>query len=132
QRYLSAAMTRISNVPAGTPDDRNDVVVKMAGVDQSTADSLRAEGIDTIAQLTAVDPVRISIFTGLPFDYVLRLIDSAILWTFYRDKSEQLREFGIRGASGLLTYGEPTAKDMTLAAALTDAMATFRVCQQRV
>jgi hypothetical protein len=133
QKYLSAAAARVSSTPAGSPDERNDVVVKMVGVDQSSADSLRAEGISTIAQLTAVDPVRISIFTGLPFEYVLRLIDSAILWTFFRDKSEQLREFGIRGASGLLTYSESTAIDMALAAsALTDAMAALRACQQQV
>ena len=85
-------------------------MVKLAGVDQATADALRAEGIGTIAQLTAIDPVRTSIQTGLPFEYVLRLIDSAILWTFFRSKTDQLREFGLRGASGLLLYADSMAE----------------------
>jgi len=133
KKYLSAAATRLGNAPAGSPDERNDIVTKMAGVDEAAADALRAEGVSTIAQLTAVDPIRISILTGLPFAYVLRLIDSAILWTFFRDKTEQLREFGLRGASAMLVHAESPATDLGSAAGkLTDAQAALRTCQQRV
>jgi hypothetical protein len=133
KKYLTAAATRLGNAPVGSPDERNDIVTKMAGVDEAAADALRAEGVSTIAQLTAVDPIRISILTGLPFAYVLRLIDSAILWTFFRDKTDQLREFGLRGASAMLAHAESPATDLALAAGkLTEVQAALRTCQQGV
>jgi hypothetical protein len=133
KKYLSAIATRLGNAPAGAPDEKNDVIIKMAGVDEAASDALRAEGISTIAQLTAIDPIRTSIVTGLPFQYVLRLIDSAILWTFFQDQTDKLRAFGLRGASAMLMHAEVPATDLASAAGkLTDAQATLRTCQQRM
>ncbi len=107
-------------------------VVTLSGVDEATADALRAEGVSTIAQVTAVDPVRISILTGLPFEYVLALIDSAILWTFFRDDTDKLRAYGLRGASGLLLHAEtPPEAELAIAGAmLATATETLRQRQQ--
>lgn len=130
KKYLSAAATRLGNAPAGSPNERNDVVVTMAGVDETASDALRAEGIATIAQLTAVDPVRLSILTGLPFYYVLRLIDSAMLWTFFRDDTDKLRAYGLRGASALIRHTEQPTDLGTAAGRFTAAQTAEHAARQ--
>jgi len=76
--------------------------------------------VSTIAQLVAVDPIRTSIRSGLPFEYILRLIDAAILWVFVGDKLTQLRPLGLRGASDVLDlyddWNGPEASATALAA----------------
>ncbi|MGH7154632.1 MAG: hypothetical protein ACREF3_11955 [Acetobacteraceae bacterium] len=133
KKFLSAAATRMGNTTSTTPSERDDIVVKLAGVDEEAAAALKAEAVGTIAQLTAIDPVRISILTGLPFEYVLGLVDSAILWTFFRDKTDQLREFGLRGASGLVAYDDRANEhDLAQAAGtFADAEAASRAAQKR-
>lgn len=111
-RILGSVAAKTGALPSATPEERNDVIVKLPGVDEEKARALGAEGVTTIAQLIAVDPIRTSIGTGLPFEYVLGLIDAALLWRYFGIHLEALREFGFIGASQALNFAEaqrPTA-----------------------
>jgi len=101
-KYLTTALTKLGYPPQASDDERPDLVSALAGVDQEKTRTLRMEGISTISQLVAVDPVRLSIRSGLSFEYILRLVDAAILWNFFGQKTDSLRTMGIRGASDLL------------------------------
>ncbi|HUL06729.1 MAG TPA: hypothetical protein VLV76_10380 [Candidatus Acidoferrum sp.] len=112
-KYLGNAANRFTNTQNATPAERDDLAVKLPGVDEETARRLAAEGVTTIAQLVSVDPVRLSVRSGLTFDFVLALIDAAILWTYAAGKIACLREFGFKGASNILIYNE-IVRDKTI------------------
>jgi hypothetical protein len=105
-KILSNVAAKAGALPSATPEERNDVIVKLPGVDEEKASALRTEGVTTIAQLIAVDPIRTSIRTGLPFEYVLCLIDAALLWRYVGVQLDALREFGFTGASQVLNFAE--------------------------
>ena len=105
-RILSNFATKAGGLPSATPEERNDLIIKLPGVDEEKAAALRTEGITTIAQLIAVDPIRTSIRTGLPFEYVVCLIDAALLWRYVGVQLDALREFGFIGASQVLNFAE--------------------------
>ncbi len=109
-KYLSAGVNKlVPNVQLGSGAERDDLVVRLPGISEEIGRSLAAEGVTTIAQLVAVDPVRLSIRSGLPFDFVLATVDAAILWTYVGGKITVFREFGFKGASNVLAYAETTA-----------------------
>jgi len=101
-RMLTTALTRFNIKLINSDDERDDLIIKLTGVDEDKARALRMEGVSTITQLIAVDPTRTSIRSGLPFEYVLDMIDAAMLWDFVGDKVKVLRPLGVRGASDLL------------------------------
>ncbi len=105
-KILSNVAAKAGMLPSTTPEERNDVIVKLPGVDEEKASALRTEGVTTIAQLIAVDPIRTSIRTGLPFEYVVCLIDAALLWRYVGVQLDALREFGFIGASQVLNFAE--------------------------
>ena len=101
-RALGKAATRFGVQMTTSSAERDDLIVRLAGVDEDKARALSVEGVSTIAQLVAVDPIRASIRSGLPFEYVLRLIDAALLWVFVGDTLNEMRPLGLRGASDML------------------------------
>jgi hypothetical protein len=105
-RMLSSVAVKAGGLPSAAPDERNDVIVRLPGVDEEKARALGAEGVTTIAQLIAVDPVHTSISTGLQFKYLLGLIDTALLWRYFGTHLDALREFGFIGASQVLDFAE--------------------------
>jgi hypothetical protein len=115
---LGTAAKRFGVQMASGADEGNDLIVKLPGVDDVNARALRVEGVNTIAQLVAVDPIRTSMRTGLPFEYVLNLIDGALLWVFVGDKLKQLCSLGLRGASDVLALDEAWREADASAAAL--------------
>ena len=105
-KILSSVAVKAGALPSAAPDERNDVIVKLPGVDEEKARALGAEGVTTIAQLVAVDPIHISISTGLQFKYILGLVDTALLWRYFGAQLDALREFGFIGASQVLNFAE--------------------------
>jgi hypothetical protein len=99
--------------PAGTPAERDDLVLKLPGVDEATANRLAAEGITTVSQMGAADPVRTSIRASQPFDFVLALIDAALLWNYVGNKLDTLRTYGFKGVTSLLAYHDYVLKHET-------------------
>ena len=105
-QILSAIANKALGAQAGTPSERNDLVIKLPGVDETTANRLSAEGITTVAQMAAADPVRTSIRTSLPFDFVLGLIDGALLWNYIGGNLDALRNYGFKGVTSILAYSD--------------------------
>ena len=114
---LGTAATRFGVRMQSSSEERDDLVVKLAGVDEERARALEVEGVGTIGQLVTVDPIRVSIRTGLPFEYILTLIDAALLWTFVGDKLKLLSPLGLRGACDVLelqdTWNSAAAKALS-------------------
>jgi hypothetical protein len=103
---LATVATRAGMPMNASPEERDDLIIKLPGVDEVKAKALNVEGVSTIAQLVAVDPIRTSIRAGLPFEYILNLVDAAILWMFVGKNLNLLAPFDIRGASDILALDE--------------------------
>ena len=117
-RALGTAATRFGVQLKSSYEERDDLIVKLAGVDEDKARALSVEGVSTIAQLVTVDPVRISIRTGLSFEYILNLIDAALLWVFVGNSLKALNPLGLLGASDVLGLAETWRKRDASTAAL--------------
>jgi hypothetical protein len=59
--------------------EESDQLIKLEGVTVRISSMLIAEGVDSIEQLITVDPVLLSIRTGLPFKFILHLGSQAIV-----------------------------------------------------
>ena len=102
-QILGSVANRALNLPALAPAEQEDVVIRLPGVDQRVSNLLGAEGVTTIAQVVAADPVRLSLRAALPFYYVLSLVDAGILWKFVGNKLVTgWCKFGLTGASSVL------------------------------
>ena len=99
---LGTAATRFGFQMNASTEERDDLIVKLSGVDEDKARALATEGVSTIGQLVTIDPIRVSIRTGLPFEYVLNLIDAALLWVFVGASLKPMAPLGLRGASDVL------------------------------
>jgi hypothetical protein len=133
-KILSSVAVKAGGLASAAPDERNDVIVKLPGVDEEKARALGAEGVTTIAQLIAVDPVHTSISTGLQFKYILGLIDTALLWRYFGTRLDALREFGFIGASQVLNFADEQhpAEVVTRAQDVADAATVLNRCNDAV
>jgi hypothetical protein len=86
-------------------------------VDELRAQALATEGVTTIGQLVTVDPIRISIRTGLSFEYILDMVNAALLWVFVTNTLKVLAPLGLRGASDVLALDDGWRRDDTVALA---------------
>lgn len=105
-KALGTAATRFGMPMNASPEERDDLIIKLAGVDDAKARALSTEGLTTIGQLVTVDPIRVSIRTGLSFEYVLNLVNAALLWVFVGNALKFLAPLGLRGASDVLAMDE--------------------------
>jgi hypothetical protein len=119
-KALGTAATRFGMPMNSSPEESDDLIIKLAGVDDTTAQALATEGLSTIGQLVTVDPIRISIRTGLAFEYILNLINAALLWVFVGNALKLLAPLGLRGASDVLALDDDWLR------ADTDALAALR------
>jgi hypothetical protein len=106
QQILGSLVNRIPGIPVTTEDARDDITLRLPGIDQRVSDKLSAEGVTTVSQLAAIDPVFLSSRAGIPFQLLLKYIDSAILWRLVGPKLLSLREFGWCGASDIISFAE--------------------------
>lgn len=118
---LGSLAAKTGAVPSISPAERDDIILVLPGVDEDKARTLALEGVSTILQLIAIDPIRTSIRTGLPFEFVVSLIDAAILWNAFGTDLPTLRPFGFPGASYVLNYldQERAAQRNQITAAIT-------------
>jgi hypothetical protein len=117
-KALGTAATRFGMPMNSSPEERDDLIIKLAGVDASTAQALSTEGLTTIGQLVTVDPIRVSIRTGLSFEYILNLVNAALLWVFVGNTLKTLGPLGLRGASDVLALDNDWVRADTMALAL--------------
>ncbi|WP_235822148.1 hypothetical protein [Burkholderia ubonensis] len=72
-----------------------DELLNLNGVTKFVTASLHAEGITSIEQMAAADPVTLSIRTGFPFRFTLRLGSQAIVRRHFGPKASNLLPIGL-------------------------------------
>jgi hypothetical protein len=95
-RQLASKQLNVSN-----PAEESDQLIKLEGVTVRIASILVSEGIDSIEQIITVDPVLLSIRTGLPFKYILQLGAQAIVRRHLGATAEQLVPLGLADARSI-------------------------------
>ncbi|MDD1608727.1 MAG: hypothetical protein LUQ18_09590, partial [Methylococcaceae bacterium] len=91
----------------------SDQLIKLEGVTVRISSMLIAEGVDSIEQIIAVDPVLLSIRTGLPFKFILQLGSQAIVRRHLGETAEKLIPLGLadaRSIAALVTDLDDTEK----------------------
>jgi hypothetical protein len=72
-----------------------DRLLTLEGVTLPIVATFEAEGVNSVEQVAAVDPVLLSIRTGLPFRYMLRLGSQAIVRRHFGDAASKLYPIGL-------------------------------------
>lgn len=96
-------------------DEKSDQLIKLEGVTGRISSLLIAEGVDSIEQIITVDPVLLSIRTGLPFKFILHLGAQAIVRRHLGETTEKLIPLGLADAKSIVALvadlDNDTAKD---------------------
>jgi hypothetical protein len=96
---LSRLLRRLMTKTLGEADEQNsDQLVHLAGASPQISAVLAGEGIGAIQQLASVDPVALSVRTGLPFDFILDLVAQAQAWRYLGAATEALGKLGLGSA----------------------------------
>ncbi len=93
----------------GIDDQWSDQIIALDSVDHPTADRLLGADVSTIAQLAYIDPVQLSMRTGLNFDFIVDLVSQALAWVYLDDRLDDLRSAGLRGAMEIRYFFEALA-----------------------
>lgn len=81
--------------------EKTDQLIKLEGVTVRISSILIAEGVDSIDQIITVDPVLLSIRTGLPFKFILQLGAQAIVRRYLGITAEKLIPLGLADARSI-------------------------------
>lgn len=81
--------------------EESDQLIKLEGVTVRISSMLIAEGVDSIEQIIAVDPVLLSIRTGLPFKFILQLGAQAIVRRHLGETAAKLIPLGLADARSI-------------------------------
>lgn len=81
-----------------TRDESRDDIVKLQGVNRDVVERLAKEDITTVAQIAYCDPVRVIMRSNLTFNFVMDIMNQALLWMYVQEWLEQIRPLGMRGA----------------------------------
>ncbi|MCX7069131.1 MAG: hypothetical protein NTW85_15780 [Methylococcales bacterium] len=82
-------------------EEKSDQLIKLEGVTTRISSLLIAEGVDSIEQIITVDPVLLSIRTGLPFKFILHLGSQAIVRRYLGETVEKLMPLGLADARSI-------------------------------
>jgi hypothetical protein len=81
--------------------EESDQLIKLEGVTVRIASMLVSEGVDSIEQVITVDPVLLSIHTGLPFKFILHLGSQAIVRRHLGPSAEKLIPLSLADARSI-------------------------------
>jgi hypothetical protein len=96
---ISRLLRRLMTKTLGEADEQNsDQLVHLAGASPQISAVLAGEGIGAIQQLASVDPVALSVRTGLPFDFILDLVAQAQAWRYLGPATGALAKLGLGSA----------------------------------
>jgi hypothetical protein len=99
---ISRLLRRLMAKTLGEADEQNsDQLVHLAGASPQISAVLAGEGIGSIQQLASVDPVALSVRTGLPFDFILDLVAQAQAWRYLGPATEALGKLGLGSAMSI-------------------------------
>ena len=82
-------------------EEESDQLIRLEGVTGRISSLLIAEGVDSIDQIITVDPVSLSIRTGLPFKFILHLGSQAIVRRHLGETAEKLMPLGLADARSI-------------------------------
>ncbi|MEO9384005.1 hypothetical protein [Chromobacterium phragmitis] len=91
---------------SGEQDQNSDQLIKLEGVTADIAAGMAAEGVNSIEQLIGTDPVLLSIRTGFPFKFILRLSSQAIVWRYFSDHGASLARLGLADVASIASLNE--------------------------
>ncbi|MBX9296993.1 hypothetical protein K5M33_01875 [Chromobacterium vaccinii] len=91
---------------ASEQDQNSDQLIKLEGVTADIAAGMAAEGVNSIEQLIGTDPVLLSIRTGFPFKFILRLSSQAIVWRYFSDHGASLARLGLADVEAIFNLNE--------------------------
>lgn len=83
------------------PDEESDQLTKLEGVTARISSLLIAEGVDSIDQIITVDPILLSMRTGLPFKFILQLGSQAIVRRLMGESAEKLIPLSLADARSI-------------------------------
>jgi hypothetical protein len=97
---LMKLLRRLTNKSIGNDESAQvgDQLVQLAGVTVPISATLAAEGVDSIDELIGMDPVLLSIRSGIPFPSVLRFASQAVVRLHLGEKAGQLESLGLANA----------------------------------
>ena len=99
---LLALTRRIARKKLGLGEDSDgqaeSELQNIDGIDVRKAERFAIEGITTVSQLAAEDPIRLTIRTNLRFTYIIDLVSQSLLWVQIKEKSVLYQKYGLRGA----------------------------------
>lgn len=84
------------------PEEKTDQLIHLQGVTTRIFSLLSAEGVDSIEQIITVDPVLLSIRTGLPFKFILHLGAQAIVRRHLGVDVEKLMPLGLTEVNAIV------------------------------
>jgi hypothetical protein len=99
---ISRLLRRLTSKTLGEAEEQNsDQLVHLAGASPQISAVLAGEGIGSIQQLASVDPVALSVRTGLPFDFILDLVSQAQAWRYLGPATEALGKLSLGNAMSI-------------------------------
>lgn len=90
----------------------SDVILNLQGVTVATASILQAEGVNSIDELIGMDPVLLSIRTGMPFKFVLNLLSQAIVRRHLGASAENLSVLDLDSCEQISSFVERLDKEL--------------------
>lgn len=94
-RRLASAQMQVQS------DEEADQLIKLDGSTASIVALLNAEGVTSIEQLLGMDPVLLSIHTGLPFRLILRFGGQAVVRRHFGEGAFSLSALGLSDAPAI-------------------------------
>jgi len=99
---INKQLQRLVNVQLRSEASQEpDQLIKLDGVTAPIVSLLSAEGVASIDQLLGMDPVLLSIHTGLPFHFVLRLGAQAVVRRHFGGAGFALSALGLSDATSI-------------------------------
>ena len=75
-----------------------DELMKLQGVNNDISTRLSKEDITTITQVAYCDPIRITMRSGLSFNFITDCMNQALAWEYLEEGMNAIRPLGFRGA----------------------------------
>jgi len=98
---LTTMLNRVATKKLGfaePPEQANESISKLQGINREILERLANEDITTITQFAYCDPVRLTMRSNLSFNFVTDCMNQALAWVYLEEKLKKLRCFGLKGA----------------------------------
>jgi hypothetical protein len=102
---LLKQIRRLAYPPAvaqANPEEQGDQLLMLTGVTTPVVGLFLSEGVYSVEQIAASDPVLLAIRTGLPFRFVIRLGGQAIVRRHLGDRARELIPLGLADAGPIV------------------------------